>query len=133
MVTPSRRTPAFVIDAIRAALAATSAPAYIWDGAGANPYVHMLALADALLVTADSVNMLGEAVTTGKPVMIYQPAKGGHRKMTAYVDRLIELGAARRYAGKIETFAYAPIESTPAMAHDAARRYLAFRAQSAAP
>lgn len=127
MVTPSRRTPGFVTEAIRAALAATGKPAFVWDGAGSNPYVHILGSADALLVTADSVNMLGEAVTTGKPVMIYEPARGGHRKMTAYVDALTGLGAARRYRGTIETFSYVPIESTPAMAREAARRYRDFR------
>ena len=90
--------------------------------------MQILAHADALIVTADSVNMLGEAVTTGKPVLIYTPVARGHLKMTVYINRLIELGAARRYCGEIEVFSYAPIESTPAMAREAARRYRALRA-----
>jgi len=44
---------------------------YIWDGKGNNPYSGMLAHADAIVVTADSVSMVSEACTTGKPVYIY--------------------------------------------------------------
>ena len=131
MVTPSRRTPEFVTESVETALVASGKPHFVWRGDGLNPYVQILGLADALLVTADSVNMLGEAVATGKPVLIYEPAKGGHRKMTAYIERLIGLGAARRYGGQIETFSYVPIEVTPAMAQEAARRYIAFRGQAA--
>ena len=128
MVTPSRRTPHFVTEMVRGALAALGKPAFVWNGTGDNPYVQILAHADALIVTADSVNLLGEAVTTGKPVLIYTPVARGHLKMTVYINRLIGLGAARRYRGEIEVFSYAPIESTPAMAQEAARRYRALRA-----
>ncbi len=43
----------------------------LWDGAGKNPYLAMLAAADAIVVTADSVNMVGEACATGKPVLVF--------------------------------------------------------------
>ena len=43
---------------------------FIWDGAGKNPYFAMLGWADAILVTADSVSMLSDACTTGKPVYL---------------------------------------------------------------
>ena len=36
---------------------------------GRNPYLAMLALADAILVTGDSANMVGEAASTGRPSM----------------------------------------------------------------
>lgn len=41
-----------------------------WDGSGDNPYFGMLALADAIVVTGDSVNMISEACTSGKPVYV---------------------------------------------------------------
>jgi mitochondrial fission protein ELM1 len=86
----------------------------------------MLALAEAILVTGDSVNMMAEAVATGTPVHIYEP-DGGHPKMTAYIDHLIAAGAARRWAGALEHWSYAPIDATPGIAEEVARRYLAWR------
>jgi hypothetical protein len=86
----------------------------------------MLAHADHIIVTADSVNMVGEAVTTGVPVYVYEPG-GGHRKITAYIDRLIGLGAVRRWNGRLESWTYEPIDATPGMAREIASRYLQAR------
>jgi mitochondrial fission protein ELM1 len=127
MVTPSRRTPKTVVDGIRAHV---PAEAFLWDGTGANPYLAILAHADAIIVTADSVNMVGEAVATGKPIYIYEPA-GGHRKISAYLDRLEALGAVRRWRGKFEDWSYAPINATPIIAAEIARRYRQSRARFA--
>src|SRR5439155_16017696 len=63
VVTPSRRTGAAGIALLRQRLAGL--PAEIWDGSGDNPYYAYLAIADALLVTADSVSMVSEAAATG--------------------------------------------------------------------
>jgi hypothetical protein len=41
-----------------------------------NPYFGILALSDELIVTADSISMLGEACATGKPV--YMAELGGY-------------------------------------------------------
>ncbi len=38
-----------------------------------NPYLGILAWADELIVTADSVAMLSEAIATGKPVAVFDP------------------------------------------------------------
>ena len=43
-----------------------------------NPYPGILAIADAVIVTSDSVNMASEAASTGKPVLIaYWQAETG--------------------------------------------------------
>ena len=132
MVTPSRRTPPQVIAGIAEALAGEAADrAFVWDGTGDNPYVQMLAHADALVVTGDSVNMLGEAAATGRPVHVYEPT-GGNPKMTGFIDRLVAEGAARRWAGRVETWSYAPIDATALIAHDLSARYAAFRAAAGA-
>lgn len=126
MVTPSRRTPKTLVDRIRANV---PAEAFVWDGTGANPYLAILAHADTIVVTADSVNMVGEAVATGKPVYVCEPS-GGHRKITAYLDRLEALGAVRRWRGKFEDWSYAPINATPIIAAEIARRYRQSRSLS---
>jgi mitochondrial fission protein ELM1 len=41
--------------------------------ASENPYLGMLANADSIIVTGDSVSMCSEAISTGKPVYVYAP------------------------------------------------------------
>jgi mitochondrial fission protein ELM1 len=124
MVTPSRRTPAALIEAIRAAVAGHIA--FVWDGSGDNPYVQILAQADAIVVTGDSVNMVGEACATGAPVHVYEPS-GGAPKITRFIDGLVAVGAVRRWSGQLQDWRYAPIDATQEIAVEAARRYLAHR------
>ncbi len=128
MVTPSRRTPPAAVSAIKAALAVAMGEgrAFVWDGEGVNPYPQILAHAEAILVTGDSANMVGEACVTGVPVHVYEPS-GGHPKVTRYLDRLTEVGAVRRWAGRLEHWSYDPIDSAPVTAAAIAERYRAFR------
>lgn len=113
MATISRRTPASVARALAATLA--EGPGFLWDGDDPNPYVSMLAGADAILVTADSVNMASEAAATGAPVHVFWPA-GGHPRLAAFHAALEETGASRRWRGALEDWSYAPVNSTPAIA-----------------
>lgn len=61
--------------AARAREAVRAGGGWFWDGSGENPYLAMLHGADALLATADSVNMGSEAAATGKPVYIAPVSK----------------------------------------------------------
>ena len=99
LVTPSRRTGEANIADIRAGLA--SIPGFVWDGTGANPYYGILALADVILVTGDSVNMVTEACASGHPVYIYD-LPGGSAKFHRFHQALVLRGYARRYAGSLE-------------------------------
>jgi mitochondrial fission protein ELM1 len=123
MISPSRRTPPALLSEL-IALFAGDWRAFVWNGRGDNPYASMLAHADHIIVTADSVNMVGEAVTTGAPVHVYEPS-GGHRKITLYIDRLTEVGAVRRWKGRLASWNYDPIDATPLIAREIAQRYLA--------
>ena len=97
MVTPSRRTPDFLLEAVAGALEAAQSDgrAFVWDRSGDNPYLAILALSDAIVITGDSVNMMGESAMSGAPIHVVE-APGGPPKMTWFIDRLIEAGAARR-------------------------------------
>ena len=127
MATPSRRTPKDVATAVRAILATAPGRAFWWDGTGDNPYLAMLALADAVVVTADSVNMVGEAAATGAPVHVWRPQRGGHRKIDAFLGALEREGIIRPWRGALERWSYAPIDATGVIAAEMARRYRAFR------
>ncbi len=72
MITASRRTPPELFEAVLST--AQDIPRIVWSGAGDNPYPSFLAAADAFLVTADSVNMTGEAAATGRPIHVFRPS-----------------------------------------------------------
>jgi uncharacterized protein len=92
MITPSRRTHQRLLRAVDAAT--QGAPRWLWDGTGDNPYPVFLAHADGLIVTADSVNMCGEACATGRPVYIFKPS-GGSSKFNRFHAGLAATGATR--------------------------------------
>jgi hypothetical protein len=81
--------------------------AFIWDGSGENPYFAMLGLADAIVVTADSVNMVSEAAATGKPVHVV-PLEGGSKKFARFHRAMEEAGITRPFRGAIEQWTYRP-------------------------
>ncbi|MDB5512659.1 MAG: nucleoside-diphosphate sugar epimerase [Enterovirga sp.] len=126
MITPSRRTPV----SLRTELArfAAAEGAFCWDGAGDNPYPSMLALADAILVTADSVNMLSEAVATGAPVHLFG-LQGGSARHRTFVAALERHGAVRAFRGMLEAFSYVPLDSTPVIAQALGDAFAAHRAR----
>lgn len=69
LITPSRRTGVENIENLKKTFA-DNKNVYIYDGKSENPYIGLLACADEILVTNDSVNMMSEAFATGKPVTI---------------------------------------------------------------
>jgi mitochondrial fission protein ELM1 len=76
LVTSSARTPS---EAARALEEGLSCPhvLYRWRrGDRDNPYFAFLALADEIIVTADSMSMVTEAVATGKPVHLFDLGLG---------------------------------------------------------
>ncbi len=52
---------------------------HFWNGQGSNPYFDYLHMADAIIVTNDSVSMATEALATGKPVYIAHIGTQGPR------------------------------------------------------
>lgn len=128
LVTPSRRTGAAGIALLRSRFAGV--PGAVWDGTGDNPYYAYLALADALLVTADSVSMVSEAAATGKPVHIIE-LPGGDGKFARFHAAMGDAGITRKFAGRLETWSYAPPDDT-ARAGAAVRALMARRGLRAA-
>jgi len=117
LVTPSRRTGEKRLKLLEKRL--TGLPAIIWDGTGDNPYFAYLAVADAFLVTADSVSMISEAAATGKPVHILD-LPGGNAKFARFHQLMAQAGITRPFAGSVETWSY-PIPDDTARAGAALR------------
>ncbi len=121
-VTPSRRTAPLVVDALRAALEPLGG--WVWGGEGENPYFGLLACADAIVVTADSVSMVSEAVATAAPVLIAE-LPGRSRRIGAFLDGLRRDGRVRSFQGRLETWQTSPLDDTQEAA-DTVRRRLGF-------
>src|SRR5690606_19625857 len=110
---PSRRTPRALADAL-VPLAAAGGH-LLWTGSGENPLVQYLAHADAVVATADSVNMIGEATVTGRPIHVFRPS-GGHPKFDRFLEELRRLDAVHPFPGPLETTTYDPMNATPVIA-----------------
>ena len=124
MVTPSRRTHQRLVRAV--AVATEGSPRIIWDGSGENPYGLFLAHADMLVVTANSVNMTGEACATGKPVWVFEPS-GGSAKFRRFHEVLRRHGATRplpETLTMLETWQYEPLNSAGFIAAEVERRWV---------
>ena len=123
LVTPSRRTDTALGERLRAML--QDLP-HLWhDGQGDNPYLGWLGLADAVVVTGDSVNMVSEACATGKPVFVVD-LEGGNTKFARFHDALSRDGLPRPFRGRLENWTYPPLDDT-AMVAKAVRDRLAER------
>jgi uncharacterized protein len=119
-VTPSRRTGADNESVIRERL--KEVPAFIWDGRGDNPYFGLLGLADAIVVTEDSVSMTSEAIATGKPV--YVAAVGGEsRRLRRFHRMLMDDGITRPFDGDFAPWTYTPPDDTARAAAEIRRRF----------
>lgn len=118
-VTPSRRTGAPALDGLRQALG--DRPRFIWDGKGDNPYFGLLGLADRLVITADSVSMISEALVTGRPVHVAR-LPGRSRRLGRFVDDLVADGYVRWFDGRFEDWSYEPLDEMPRIAAEVRRR-----------
>lgn len=123
MVTPSRRTHQRLIDCVDAAT--RNFPRIFWDGKSDNPYPLFLAHADALVVTADSVNMTGEACATGRPVYVFEPSAGS-AKFRRFHEKLMTFGATKPLPARVDElprWGYTPLDSAAMIAAEIEKRW----------
>ena len=126
LATTSRRTPEAWKQRLRASR--TAVPGLRWTGGDAdgdprtNPYPGLLAWADRIVCTPDSVNMLSEAAATAAPLYIAWPGclRGRPR---AFVDALLASGRARPLPqGAIDPFPVEPLRETARVAAEVRAR-----------
>lgn len=122
VVVPSRRTPDEVL-AVFAEAAKDDPGVWVWDRSGDNPYVGVLALADRLVITGDSISMISEALATPHPVEVFA---GNLRKRHAgFVQTLVDRGLARWFDGEVSQAKPRPVLDATAEAAAAVRKLLA--------
>ena len=125
LITPSRRTPQFMLHKLERLKAHPHV--WLWQGEGDNPYLAFLASADLILVTQDSTNMLTEACSTGTPVMMLAMQSQNPGKFTKLYDRLKTRCGIRFFEGKEESWSYPPLQETERIAKSLSKTYNTFQ------
>ncbi len=110
LITASRRTPASALAVLLERLG--DGPRYLWSGEGENPYFGILAEAELLVVTDDSVNMTSEAAASGKPVLVFA-IDGGSEKFSRFHAAMREAGYTRPFDGRLERWRQPPPFAEP--------------------
>ena len=115
LVTASRRTPRDLRDALRHRYAET--PGVVWCGEedGENPYAGLLAWADRIVCSPDSVNMISEACATRVPVFVFDPARVRGRPRR-FLDALLATGRIRAMDAALAPFDVEPLRETARVA-----------------
>jgi mitochondrial fission protein ELM1 len=116
LVTPSRRTGEENVRILKEKLAGVAH--FIWDGTGDNPYFGLLGLADFIVTTPDSINMISEAASTGKPLYVAQ-LPGGSEKFERFHRLMREDGLVREFKGMLMPYRYAPLDEVSMVAERA--------------
>ncbi len=117
-LTASRRTD----PAVRGVLESSLRPlgALVWDMAGENPYFGLLACADVIVATIDSVSMVSEAVATAAPVLL-AALPGRSRRIGLFLRGLEAEDRVRPFAGRLEQWPVEPLDDTAAAAEEMRR------------
>ena len=117
-LTPSRRTGADATAALQAALEPNGG--WVWNGNGENPYFGLLACADLIVVTEDSVSMVSEAAATRVPVLL-APLPGRSGRIRLFNALLEADGRVRPFRGGFESWPVTPVDDTDAAGHQVRR------------
>lgn len=115
----SRRTGEAETNILRGCLA--SLPAALWEGKGPNPYFGLLGLADVIVVTGDSVSMISEACSTGKPVMVAR-LPGRSKRFEAFYDSLLKQGLIQWFDGRLMQWKNGRLDDMDEIARDVRQR-----------
>lgn len=108
LITTSRRTPLSLHKKLED-FSTSQEQVFLWNGEEPNPYIDLIALADWIVVTTDSYNLVGEALASGKPLLLFSP-QGGHPKFNQDLEYLIESKRAYPFDGKLVGTPYDPID-----------------------
>ncbi|MDH7452968.1 mitochondrial fission ELM1 family protein [Luteimonas composti] len=120
LATASRRTPPELVRRLRAGLDGVRGLCWAGPADGANPYPGLLAWADRIVCSPDSVNMVSEACATRVPVHVFGRQLGRGRQR-----EFLDAVAARGRTGPLDQPPGAPmtpLRETPRVAADIRQR-----------
>ncbi len=122
LATTSRRTGPEATEALAAGLGRALHLLYRWGEPDENPYRGFLAMADAIVVTADSVSMLSEACASSAPVFAALPRLAGtrHRRFLAAMEAR---GQIRMLDDDVSPWPRMTLDEAGRVAHEIMRRF----------
>jgi len=104
IVIPSMRTPKISIEL---AIKELGASGYVVNSVDKQAYLSALALADNVIVTCDSISMISEAATSGKPIFVaYMKPKKNNYRFKKFYRLFNEIGITRDLGDQIESWTY---------------------------
>ncbi|MEZ0472649.1 mitochondrial fission ELM1 family protein [Luteimonas salinilitoris] len=121
LLTASRRTPPELRQALRVHFAKTPGIAWLDADNGPNPYPGLLAWADRIVCSPDSVNMISEACATRAPVFVFDPARVTGRPRR-FLDALLARGRIRAMDASLTPFEAEPLRETARVATEVRAR-----------
>ncbi len=124
MISTSRRTPKFAQAALRQKFA-TCENVWLWmnpEQDGDNPYLAFLHAASAVLVSSDSTNMLCDAASAAKPVLLFRLEGKDGKFANLYAD-LEQQNLLRPFDGKLEIWQSPAFDETKRAAKEVLRRF----------
>ncbi|MCZ6482102.1 MAG: mitochondrial fission ELM1 family protein [Alphaproteobacteria bacterium] len=122
LVLTSRRTEADAIEALAGAID-VAAHIHRFGQGRENPYYGFLGLADAIIVTGDSMSMCSEACTTGKPVYIFAPPAIVKPAFARLHQELFDLSMARPLGEAFEAWTYPRLDAASEIAAEIRKRF----------
>ncbi|MBS1086108.1 mitochondrial fission ELM1 family protein [Gluconobacter sphaericus] len=120
VLTPSRRTDPAAVAIFRKRLEPHGIAVLTGSG-GDNPYMGILACADMIAVTTDSVSMISEAVATSAPVLVF-PLPGRSSRISRFVKTLEDAGRVKWFDPAQAPWNVMPLDDTPLVAREMRRR-----------
>ena len=104
IVIPSMRTPKKSIDL---AIKEMGEYGYVVNNVDKQAYLSAYALADYVVVTCDSISMISEAATSGKPIFVaHMKEKRNNYRFKKFFDLFKKMGIIKDLGEKIETWSY---------------------------
>lgn len=115
LLTASRRTPRDLRRVLRHRYERTPGVAWLDEADGPNPYPGLLAWADRIVCSPDSVNMVSEACATRAPVFVSDPGRVRGR-LRRFLDALLASGRIRAMDAVLAPFEVQPLRETARVA-----------------
>ena len=104
IVVPSMRTPRESIDL---AIKEIAESGYVVNKVDKQAYLSAYALAEYVVVTCDSISMISEAATSGKPIFVaHMKTKRNNYRFKRFFELFKKMGITRDLGEKIETWSY---------------------------
>lgn len=128
----SRRSPAWLRERARTFAAGKDRRAWFDEDEGENPYAGVLAHAERLVVSPDSVNLLSEACAVGVPVLTHAPRPPSGR-VGRFLRELIEAGHVRPLRAPFSPWQAEPLRELAWVAAEVRRRLGLSQATGVAP